>query len=107
MCKDFECSIDFTKSLFRVQESDGTHEEKRRHQRSITKLRQNAVIVIFNTGHWWAHQTTYEGFQGGKLSLRKIRSEEAYTKALLHTWADWVDSNTNSMRTRVFFIGFR
>lgn len=35
----------------------------------------------------------------------KLEVTEAYTKAL-RTWAQWVDANIDSNRTRVFFRGF-
>ncbi|KAF2595727.1 hypothetical protein F2Q68_00012042 [Brassica cretica] len=113
---DFDCSIDFIKSPFLVQESEvldayGKRKETLRLdviQESITKIYRNADIVVFNTGHWWTHQKTNEGkdyFQEGDRVYEKLEVKEAYTKAL-HTWADWVDSNINSTRTRVFFVGY-
>ncbi|CAH8299768.1 unnamed protein product [Eruca vesicaria subsp. sativa] len=113
---DFECSIDFIKSPFLVQESEvldvyGKRKETLRLdmiQESIMKIYRNADIVVFNTGHWWTHQKTNEGkdyFQEGNRVYEKLEVKEAYTKAL-HTWADWVDSSINSSRTRVFFVGY-
>lgn len=69
--KDFECSIDFIKSPFLVQESEvldayGKRKETLRLdviQESITKIYRNADIVVFNTGHWWTHQKTNEGYE--------------------------------------------
>ncbi|CAN6858414.1 unnamed protein product [Brassica oleracea] len=114
--RDFECSIDFIKSPFLVQESEvldayGKRKETLRLdviQEPITKIYRNADIVVFNTGHWWTHQKTNEGkdyFQEGDRVYEKLEVKEAYTKAL-RTWADWVDSNINSTRTRVFFVGY-
>lgn len=67
--QDYECSIDFIKSPFLVQEwkiSDkaGVRRETLRLdmiQSSFTKY-QDADIIIFNTGHWWTHQKTYKGY---------------------------------------------
>lgn len=67
--KDYQCSIDFIKSPFLVQEwkiSDkaGTRRETLRLdmiQGSFTKY-HDADIIIFNTGHWWTHQKTYKGY---------------------------------------------
>ncbi|KAG2283965.1 hypothetical protein Bca4012_052663 [Brassica carinata] len=114
--RDFKCSIDFIKSPFLVQESEvldayGKRKETLRLdviQEPITKIYRNADIVVFNTGHWWTHQKTNEGkdyFQEGDRVYEKLEVKEAYTKAL-RTWADWVDSNINSTRTRVFFVGY-
>ncbi|CAF1920751.1 unnamed protein product [Brassica napus] len=114
--RDFDCSIDFIKSPFLVQESVvldayGKRKETLRLdviQEPITKIYRNADIVVFNTGHWWTHQKTNEGkdyFQEGDRVYEKLEVKEAYTKAL-RTWADWVDSNINSTRTRVFFVGY-
>ncbi|VVA94250.1 unnamed protein product [Arabis nemorensis] len=114
--KDFNCSIDFIKSPFLVQESEVSDGNGKRRetlrldtiQRSITKLYRNADIVIFNTGHWWTHQKTYEGkgyYQEGNRVYERLEVKEAYTKAL-NTWADWIDSNINITKTRVFFVGY-
>ncbi|XP_010558437.1 PREDICTED: protein trichome birefringence-like 4 [Tarenaya hassleriana] len=114
--KEFQCSIDFIKSPFLVQESKysdrfGKKRETLRLdviQGSITELYRDADIVIFNTGHWWTHQKTNKGkgyFQEGSHIYDRLEVRKAYTKAL-HTWADWVDANINISRTRVFFVGY-
>ncbi|KAH0856140.1 hypothetical protein HID58_084401 [Brassica napus] len=114
--KDFGCSVDFIKSPFLVQESEvldgyGKRKETLRLdviQGSIKKIYKDADIIVFNTGHWWTHQKTYEGkdyYQEGNRVYEKLGVKEAYTKAL-HTWANWVDSNINMTKTRVFFVGY-
>ncbi|CAF1715895.1 unnamed protein product [Brassica napus] len=114
--KDFGCSVDFIKSPFLVQESEvldgyGKRKETLRLdviQGSIKKIYKDADIIVFNTGHWWTHQKTYEGkdyYQEGNRVYEKLGVKEAYTRAL-HTWSDWVDSNINMTKTRVFFVGY-
>ncbi|KAJ9181843.1 hypothetical protein P3X46_005891 [Hevea brasiliensis] len=112
---DYNCSIDFVKSPFLVQEwkaSDKTLSRKETLrldmiQGTSTKYHE-ADIIIFNTGHWWTHQKTYRGkeyFQEGSHVYNRLQVTEAYTKAL-RTWAQWVDANIDSSRTRVFFRGY-
>ncbi|KAL6343941.1 hypothetical protein AAG906_027713 [Vitis piasezkii] len=108
---DYKCSIDFVRSPFLVQETiSRTLRATLRLdviQDSSSKYR-DADIIVFNTGHWWTHQKTYRGqnyFQEGKHVYNKLEVTEAYTKAL-RTWAQWVDANIDSNRTRVFFRGF-
>ncbi|XP_065863756.1 protein trichome birefringence-like 4 [Euphorbia lathyris] len=112
---DYGCSIDFVKSPFLVQEwkqSDktGIRRETLRLDMVPTTYSKyhDADIIIFNTGHWWTHQKTFKGkdyFQEGNHVYPRLEVTEAYTKALL-TWAQWVDSNINTSRTRVFFRGY-
>ncbi|KAL2229701.1 protein trichome birefringence-like 4 [Sesamum indicum] len=113
--KDFNCSIDFIKSPFLVQEwkfSDkaGTRRETLRldMMEGSYNSYHDADIIVFNTGHWWTHQKTFQGkyyFQEGNHVYRKLEVADAYKKAL-RTWARWVDANINSNRTRVFFRGY-
>lgn len=74
LVKDFGCSVDFIKSPFLVQESEvldgyGKRKETLRLdviQGSIKKIYKDADIIVFNTGHWWTHQKTYEGYEQHK-----------------------------------------
>ncbi|KAL2459308.1 protein trichome birefringence-like [Forsythia ovata] len=113
--KDFECSIDFIRSPFLVQEwkvldKAGNNRETLRldtMQDSCNEYR-DADIIIFNTGHWWTHQKTFKGnyyFQEGDHVYDKLEVAEAYKRAL-RTWAQWVDGNINTSRTSVFFRGY-
>lgn len=78
--KDFECSVDFIKSPFLVQESEvldgyGKRKETLRLdviQGSIKKIYRNAAVIVFNTGHWWTHQKTYEGYEQHKVNFLSI-----------------------------------
>ncbi|KAI3469315.1 hypothetical protein Pfo_025978 [Paulownia fortunei] len=113
--KDFNCSIDFIKSPFLVQEwksSDmaGTRRETLRldvMEGSYNKY-HDADIIVFNTGHWWTHQKTFKRkyyFQEGNHVYSKLEVADAYKRAL-KTWAQWVDANINSSKTSVFFRGY-
>lgn len=114
--KEYNCSIDFVKSPFLVQEWK-VPEKKGRPRRERLRLDMiqgsssmysDADIIIFNTGHWWTHQKVNKGkyyFQEGSRVYKTLEITEAYTKAL-KTWAQWVDSNINSRWSRVFFRGY-
>ncbi|KAH7511421.1 hypothetical protein ACOSP7_007216 [Xanthoceras sorbifolium] len=113
--RDYKCSIDFIKSPFLVQEwkildKAGSRRETLRLdmiQGSSSKY-YDADIIIFNTGHWWTHHKTFKGnnyFQEGSHVYNRLEVTEAYMKAL-RTWAQWVDENVDSNRTRVFFRGY-
>ncbi|EYU44005.1 hypothetical protein MIMGU_mgv1a026273mg [Erythranthe guttata] len=113
--KDFNCSIDFVKSPFLVQEwkfldKAGTRRETLRldmMEGSYNKY-YDADVIVFNTGHWWTHQKTFQGkyyFQEGNHVYNKLAVADAYKKAL-KTWAQWVDENIDSSKTSVFFRGY-
>ncbi|KAG8364839.1 hypothetical protein BUALT_Bualt18G0040300 [Buddleja alternifolia] len=66
-------------------------------------------ILIFNSYHWWLHTgrlRTWDNYQIGNktLTLKDMDVMEAY-KTALTTWANWVDSNVDPTKTRVFFQG--
>ncbi|XP_059661398.1 protein trichome birefringence-like 42 [Cornus florida] len=64
-------------------------------------------VLIFNSYHWWTHEgrfQTWDYFEvGGNLS-KNMDHMEAY-KIALTTWAQWVDSNIDPSKTRLFFQG--
>ncbi|CAI0467091.1 unnamed protein product [Linum tenue] len=107
------CSLDFVKSPFLVQEWKSPGSRRRETLRldmiqgSFSDYR-DADVIVFNTGHWWTHRKTNRGknyYQEGSHVYSKLRVTEAYKKALT-TWSQWVDSNINGSRTRVFFRGY-
>ncbi|OMO58416.1 hypothetical protein COLO4_34662 [Corchorus olitorius] len=111
--RDYKCSIEFIKSPFLVQElnfSDktGIRRETLRLDMIQGSKYKDADIIVFNTGHWWTHQKTNKGnhyFQEGSHVYNRLEVKEAFTKAVT-TWAQWVDSNIDRNRTRVFFRGY-
>ncbi|KAF3453973.1 hypothetical protein FNV43_RR04415 [Rhamnella rubrinervis] len=66
----------------------------------------NADVLSFNTGHWWSHQGSLQGWDymesGGKY-YRDMDRVTAMEKGL-RTWAEWVDTHIDRSRTRVFFL---
>ncbi|KAL0320588.1 UNVERIFIED_CONTAM: protein trichome birefringence-like 42 [Sesamum radiatum] len=64
-------------------------------------------VLIFNTYHWWQHTgrlQTWDSYQIGNQIFKDMNVIEAYRIALT-TWANWVDTNVDPNRTRVFFQG--
>ncbi|KAF6137483.1 hypothetical protein GIB67_023242, partial [Kingdonia uniflora] len=113
--QDYNCSVEFCRSPFLVQEwevpdKNGKNKETLRLdlvEPSSAKYK-NADIVVFNTGHWWTHEKTSKGkdyYQEGSHVYKDLNVIEAYRKALT-TWARWVDANINPNKTSVFFRGY-
>ncbi|TYG61116.1 hypothetical protein ES288_D07G122300v1 [Gossypium darwinii] len=64
-----------------------------------------ADVLVFNTGHWWGHEGSLRGWdliQSGGKYYQDMDRLVAMEKGL-RTWANWVDSNVDITRTRVFF----
>ncbi|XP_043692554.1 protein trichome birefringence-like [Telopea speciosissima] len=113
--KDFNCSVEFFRSPFLVQEwempdTNGSKKETLRLdivERSSDKYK-NADIIVFNTGHWWTHDKTSKGkdyYQEGSHIYDELNVVEAFRRALT-TWARWVDANVSPKKTLVFFRGY-
>ncbi|CAK8565948.1 unnamed protein product [Lathyrus sativus] len=68
---------------------------------------KDADILSFNSGHWWTHQGSLKGWDyielGGKY-YQDMDRLEAMERGL-KTWANWVDTNIDQRRTKVFFLG--
>lgn len=66
-----------------------------------------ADFLVFNTYVWWTNQgtqkTLWGSFANGPEGYEELDAQVAY-RIGLKTWANWIDSNLNSKRTRVFFI---
>ncbi|KDP24428.1 hypothetical protein JCGZ_24992 [Jatropha curcas] len=63
-------------------------------------------ILVFNTYVWWMSglrlKTLWGSFDNGEEGYVELDTPVAY-KVGLKTWANWVDSNINPNKTRVFF----
>ncbi|CAA6664707.1 unnamed protein product [Spirodela intermedia] len=113
--RDYNCSVEFFRSPFLVQEweapdSAGKKKETLRLdiiEKSSSRYK-DADIIIFNTGHWWTHEKTSKGkdyYQEGNRVYGELKVIEAFHKAL-STWARWVDTNVDPVRSLVFFRGY-
>ncbi|KAE8711389.1 Protein PMR5 [Hibiscus syriacus] len=64
-----------------------------------------ADVLVFNTGHWWTHEGSLQGWdmiQSGGKYYQEMDRLVAMEKGL-RTWPNWVDTNVDISRTRVFF----
>ncbi|KAF9624927.1 hypothetical protein IFM89_015647 [Coptis chinensis] len=66
---------------------------------------QGADIMVFNTGHWWAHTGKYQSWDffqhDGKL-VKNLELEKAF-KMAMKTWSNWIHGNVDPAKTTVFF----
>ncbi|KAJ4825511.1 Protein pmr5 [Turnera subulata] len=67
---------------------------------------RNADVLSFNTGHWWTHKGSLQGWEymeSGGTYYQDMDRLVALEKGL-RTWANWVEHNIDCTRTRVFFL---
>ncbi|KAL1558681.1 Protein pmr5 [Salvia divinorum] len=64
-------------------------------------------ILSFNTGHWWTHKGSLQGWdymEAGGTMYQDMDRSVALDRGL-RAWARWIDSSIDTSRTRVFFQG--
>ncbi|XP_022642463.1 protein PMR5-like isoform X3 [Vigna radiata var. radiata] len=84
------------KRILRLEEVDGNGD-----------LWRNADVLSFNTGHWWEHQGSLQGWDYIELGSKYYPDMDrlAALERGMRTWANWVDNNIDRSRTKVFFLG--
>ncbi|KAL8057406.1 hypothetical protein ABFX02_04G181400 [Erythranthe guttata] len=64
-------------------------------------------VLSFNTGHWWTHKGALQGWDYMDVdgTLYQDMDRLVAMERGMRTWANWVDSNIDTTRCRVFFQG--
>ncbi|XP_059451651.1 protein trichome birefringence-like 43 [Corylus avellana] len=71
------------------------------------KVWSGSDVLIFNSWHWWTHtgrKQPWDYIEEGSKTYKDMDRLVAFEKGL-NTWAQWVDSNVDPTKTKVFFQG--
>ncbi|CAI9288111.1 unnamed protein product [Lactuca saligna] len=104
---DYEVDVSFYRApyLVDIDAVDGRRVLKLEEISKNARAWMSADVLSFNTGHWWSHKGSLQGWDliesGGRLYEDMDRLVALDTG--LKTWARWVDSNVDTITTRIFF----
>ncbi|KAK1566604.1 hypothetical protein Q3G72_001898 [Acer saccharum] len=71
------------------------------------ELWKGADTLIFDSWHWWLHtgkKQAWDMIEDGNNTYKDMDRSVAYGKAL-KTWANWVNTNVDSPKTKIFLPG--
>ncbi|XP_045811874.1 protein trichome birefringence-like 5 [Trifolium pratense] len=113
--EDYDCTVAFVRSHFLVREGIRMNGQGSSNPTlSIDRIDKTssrwkkADILVFNTGHWWAHGKTARGinyYKEGNYLYPKFDGVEAYRRAI-KTWGKWIDNNINPKKQIVYYRGY-
>ncbi|KAJ0084046.1 hypothetical protein Patl1_31078 [Pistacia atlantica] len=104
---DYDLSVSFYKAPYLVEIDivKGKRVLKLEDINGNGKYWRAADVLSFNTGHWWSHDGSLQGwdYMESKGTLYQDMDRLVALDKALRTWANWVDTNVDRTKTRVFF----
>ncbi|KAL8039119.1 hypothetical protein ABFX02_10G014100 [Erythranthe guttata] len=112
--KEYDATIEFNWAPFLIESNSDVHivADPKKRILKVDSVAEHAKywlgvdILVFNTYVWWMSglrtKSLWGSFANGEEGYQELETPVSYTIGL-KTWANWVDSNVNPKKTRVFF----